>query len=122
MMDPKMTMEVPTQIKEFAEKTLDQAEKGFNAFIEAANKSVGMMPGPATDMSKKVLAMTEQNLRATFDHSKKLLHAKDVQEAFHIQTEFLKAQYAAATEQLKEMGSSVRSSVEDVSKTEVPIR
>ena len=121
MMDPKITMEVPAQIKEFAEKTLEQAEKGFNAFIEAANNSSGMMPGPATDMSKKLLAMTGQNLRSTFDHSKKLLHAKDVQGAIQIQTEFLKVQYAAATEQLKEVGSTIRSSAEDVSKTEVTV-
>jgi phasin len=121
-MDPKMMTEVPTQIKEFAENTLDQAEKGFNAFVEAANNSVGSIPGPATDMSKKVLAMAEQNLLTTFDYSRRLLHAKDVQEAVRIQTEFLKAQYAAANEQLKQMGSSVRSSVEEVSKTEVPNR
>jgi phasin family protein len=81
-----------------------------------------MMPGPATDMSRKLLAMAEQNLRSTFDHSKKLLHAKDVQEAMQMQTEFLKAQYASATEQLREMGSGIRSSAEAVSKTEVPIK
>jgi phasin len=122
MLDAKTAMQVPAQIKEFAEKTLEQAEKGFNSFIEAANKSVGMIPGPATDMSKKLLAMAEQNLRSTFDHSKKLLHAKDVQEAMQMQTEFLKAQYASATEQLREMGNGIRSSAEGVSKTEVPIK
>ena len=122
MLDAKTAMQVPAQIKEFAEKTLEQAEKGFNSFIEAANKSAAMMPGPATDMSKKLLAMAEQNLRSTFDHSKKLLHAKDVQEAMQMQTEFLKAQYASATEQLKEIGSGIRSSAEGVSKTEVPIK
>lgn len=122
MSDANTAMQVPPQIKEFAEKTLEQAEKGFNSFIEAANKSAGMMPGPATDMSKKLLAMAEQNLRSTFDHSKKLLHAKDVQEAMQMQTEFLKAQYASAMEQLKEMGSGIRSSAEGVSKTEVSIK
>jgi phasin len=122
MMDPKMAMQVPVQIKEFAEKTLEQAEKGFSSFIEAANKSAAMMPGPATEMSKKLLAMTEQNLRSTFDHSKKLLHATDVQEALQMQADFLKAQYATATEQLKEMGSSIRSSAEAVTKTAVPIQ
>jgi phasin len=106
-MDPKLAMQVPVQVKEFAEKTLEQAEKGFSSFIEAANKSAAMMPGPATEISKKLLAMTEQNLRATFDHSKKLLHATDVQEALQMQADFLKAQYATATDQLKEMGNSL---------------
>ena len=33
MMDPKMTMEVPPQVREFAEKSVDQAEKAISSFI-----------------------------------------------------------------------------------------
>jgi hypothetical protein len=45
-------------------------------------------------------------MKAAFDHAKKLLQATDLQEAMRLQAEFLKAQYEAATEQLKEMGNS----------------
>jgi phasin len=106
MTDPKSTMEVPAEIKEFAEKSIQQAEKGFDAFIDAANKSVAMVPNPTTEISKKALSFTEQNMKAAFDHARKLLHAKDLPEAVKLQTEFLKAQYAGATEQLKQLGSS----------------
>ena len=115
-------LEVPAQIKEVAEKTIDQAERGFRAFIEAANKSVSMIPNPTTDMSLKALSLTEQNMKAAFDHAKKLLQAKDLQEAMGLQAEFLKAQYEAATEQLKEIGNSVRSSGADVVKKTVEIK
>ena len=115
-------LEVPAQIKEVAEKTIDQAERGFRAFIEAANKSVSMIPNPTTDMSLKALSLTEQNMKAAFDHAKKLLQANDLQEAMRIQAEFLKAQYETATEQLKEMGNSVRSSGADVVKKTVEIK
>ena len=115
-------LEVPAQIKEVAEKTIDQAERGFRAFIEAANKSVSMIPNPTTDMSLKALSLTEQNMKAAFDHAKKLLQAKDLQEAMRLQAEFLKAQYETATEQLKEMGDSVRSSGADVVKKTVEIK
>jgi phasin len=115
-------LEVPAQIKEVAEKTIDQAERGFSAFIEAANKSASMIPNPTTDMSLKALSLTEQNMKAAFDHAKKLLQAKDLQEAMRLQAEFLKAQYEAATEQLKEMGNSVRSSGADVVKKTVEIK
>ena len=115
-------LEVPAQIKEVAEKTIDQAERGFSAFIKAANKSVSMIPNPTTDMSVKALSLTEQNMKAAFDHAKKLLQAKDLQEAMRLQAEFLKAQYEAATEQLKEMGNSVRSSGVDVVKKTVEIK
>ena len=70
MAEQQFKMEIPAQIKEVAEKTIDQAERGFNAFIEAANKSVSMVPNPATDMSLKVLSLTDQNMKAAFDHAK----------------------------------------------------
>ena len=66
-----------------------------------------MIPNPATDMSLKALSHTEQNMKAAFDHAKKLVQAKDLQEAMRLQAEFLKAQYDAATEQLKELGNSM---------------
>jgi phasin len=118
MMDnPKMTMEVPAQVRDLAEKSVNQAEKAFEAFITAANQSVAMIPSPTTEMSKKALSLTEKNMKAAFDHARQLVHAKDMQEAIQIQTEFLKSQYAAATEQLKEMGSSLRSTADEASKT-----
>ena len=40
MTEQKFKLEVPAQIKEVAEKAIDQAERGFSAFIDAANKSV----------------------------------------------------------------------------------
>jgi phasin len=122
MTEQQFKLEVPAQIKEVAEKTIDQAERGFSAFIEAASKSVSMIPNPTTDMSLKALSLTEQNMKAAFDHAKKLLQANDLQEAMRLQTEFLKAQYEAATEQLKEMGTSVRSAGADVVKKTVEIK
>jgi phasin len=122
MTEQQFKLEIPAQIKEVAEKTIDQAERGFSAFIEAANKSVSMIPNPAMDMSLKALSLTDQNMKAAFDHAKKLLQANDLQEAMRLQTEFLKAQYEAATEQLKEMGTSVRSAGGDVVKKTVEIK
>jgi hypothetical protein len=61
MMDPKLKMEVPTQVREFAEKSVDQAEKAISSFMDAASKSVTMVPGPMTDVAKQALAITEAN-------------------------------------------------------------
>ena len=47
-------------------------------------------------------------MKAAFDHAKKLVQAKDLQEAMRLQAEFLKTQYDAATEQLKELGNSMQ--------------
>jgi phasin len=122
MAEQQFKLEVPAQIREVAEKTLDQAEQGFSAFIAAANNSVSMMPNPTADMSLKALSLTEENMKAAFDHAKKLLHAKDLQEAVQLQTEFLKAQYAAATERLREMGGNMQRSNPNRSAKDVEIK
>ena len=45
MTDPKMTMEIPPQVREFAKKSLDQAEKAVSTFLESASESVAVAPG-----------------------------------------------------------------------------
>ena len=47
------------------------------------------MPGAGTEMSKQALSFTEQNMKAAFEHARKLVHATDLQEAMRIQSEFL---------------------------------
>ena len=111
-MNEHLKMEMPHEIREIAEKTIDQAERGFSAFIDAATRSVSMMPAPATALPLKALSISDRNMKAAFDHAKKLLQAKDVQDAMRLQAEYLKAQYEAATEQLKELSSRVRSPAE----------
>src|ERR1700704_5902723 len=106
MVDP-MKMEVPPQVRDFAEKSIEQAEKAFNAFIDAATKSVTMVPGPATEMSKTALSLTEKNVKAALEHARKLVHAKDMQEAVQLQTSFLQSQMASAGEQIKQFGGTV---------------
>ena len=50
MTESKMKMEVPVQVREFAKKSVDQAERAISTFIESASKSVALVPGPMTDM------------------------------------------------------------------------
>jgi phasin len=100
MTDPKIEMEVPLQIREFAKKSVDQTEKAISSFIESASKSVALVPGPMTEIAKQTLAITEKNLKASFEHARKLIQAKDVNEVMRLQSEFLRAQFAAATEPL----------------------
>ena len=101
MMDSKMTMEVPPQIREFAEKSVDQAEKAISSFIESATKSIATVPGP--------IALTEASLKAQFEQARKLMQAKSINEVMLLQSEFMRHQFGAATDQFKKMTSSMLS-------------
>jgi phasin family protein len=83
-------------------------------FFEAANKSMASIPSPTMAISKKVLLLAEQNMKASFDHARNLAHATDVQEAMQIQSEFMKNQFANAEEQMKQMAEGVMSAAKDV--------
>ncbi len=67
MIEPKL--EVPAELRDLAEKTIDQAEKAFGMFFDAANKSMASVPNPGTEISKQALSLTEQNMKAAFDHA-----------------------------------------------------
>jgi phasin len=106
MTDPKVTMQVPAQVREYAEKSVDQAEAAFSSFMESASKSITMVPGPMTDIAKQALSVTEQNVKNSFAHARKLMQAKDIQEVMQLQTEFLRSQFGVATGQFTNLVSA----------------
>jgi phasin len=114
MMEPKL--EVPAELRDLVEKTIDQAEKAFGMFFDAANKSVTSIPTPGTEMSKQALTFTEQNMRAAFEHARKLVHATDLQQALQIQSEFLRSQFTNAGEHMRQITGNVMSAAKDASK------
>jgi phasin len=114
MTEPKL--EVPTELRDLAEKTIEQAEKAFGMFFEAANKSITSIPNPGTEMSKQALSLTQQNIKAAFEHARKLVHATDLQEAMRIQSEFLKSQFTNAGEHMRQITGGMISSAKDTTK------
>jgi phasin len=105
MIEPKL--EVPAELRDLAEKTIDQAEKAFGMFFEAATKSMTTVPGAGADVSKQALAFTEQNMKSAFEHARKLVHATDLQEAMRIQSDFLRSQFTSAGDHMRQMTGSL---------------
>jgi phasin len=102
-------LEVPAELRDLAEKTIEQAEKAFGMFFDAASKSIATIPGPGTEVSKQALSLTEQNMKAAFEHARKLVHATDLQEAMRIQADFLKSQFTNAGEHMREITGKIMS-------------
>ena len=102
-------LEVPAELRELAEKTIDQAEKAFEMFFDAAGKSMASMPGGNTEISKQALSFTEANMKAAFEHARKLVHASDLQEAMRLQSEFLRTQFTNAGDHMREISTKIMS-------------
>jgi phasin len=114
MKAPKL--EVPVELRNMAEKAIVEAEKAFAMFLDAANKSVASIPDPTTEMSKRALSFTEQNMKAAFDHAKTMVQTTDLQKAMQIQSEFLKNQLTNVGEHVKKITEEVMSAAKDASK------
>ena len=111
MSEPKL--EVPAELRDLAEKAIDQAERAFGLFFDAASKSVGAIPAPGTDISKQALSFTEQNIKSAFEHARKLVHVTNLQEAMQIQSEFLRSQFTNAGEHMLQLTGDVMSAAKD---------
>lgn len=110
--------EVPAEMRDFAEKSVEQARKAMDGFITAAQKTVDTFEGSANtvqasakDATRKTLSYAEQNIAAAFDLAQKMVRAKDVQEAMQIQAEFVRSQFEAMQTQMKEFGSMAQSAM-----------
>jgi hypothetical protein len=116
--------EIPAEMRDLAEKSVEQAKTAFDGFIGAANKAVAAADTQATtaqhqsrDLAKRAMGYAEQNVTAAFDLAQRLLHAKDVQEVVQIQTEFVKTQVSSLQAQMTEFGSTVQASAKKVAET-----
>ena len=111
----KTTYELPAEMRELAERNVEQARKAFDGFIGAARRAVETAHGSTEtvrfntqDISRKAITYAENNVAAAFDLAQKLLHAKDLTEVMQHQSDFLKAQMAALQTQFKEMGADAQ--------------
>ncbi len=110
--------EVPAELRDFAERSVEEARKAFEGFLAVAQRTAGVAGDTAStarDGAKSVgahlLTYTEQNVNAAFELAHKLVRAKDPQEAFAVQSEYLKTQLAALQTQAKELGAVFQKSV-----------
>ena len=92
--------EVPAELREVAEKTIDQAERAFGLFFNAARKSTSTAPTP---LSEVLLAFSEESLRTNFEYARKLTWTSSLQEAANVQTELVMRQIGSAQQQIREL-------------------
>jgi phasin len=111
--------EVPTEVRDFAEKSVEQAKKAFDGILGAATKAVSAAETQAStvqtntkEITTKAMSYAERNVAAAFDLAQKLVRAKDMQEVMQHQSDYLKTQAAALQAQLQDFGQVVQTTVQ----------
>ena len=100
------TLEVPVELRELVAGSVDQAEKAFSLFFDTARGSLMTIPHPAMMLSASALLFIERNIKAAFDHARKIVHATNPQEAMRLQAEFLKSQFTSVDEHVRKIAGS----------------
>ena len=116
--------EIPAEMRDFAEKSVEQARKAIDGFLGAAQKTVDTLEGSANtvqssakDATRKTFTYAEQNIATAFDLAQKMVRAKDVQEAMQYQAEYVRSQLEAMQSQMKEFGSMAQSAMKQPGST-----
>lgn len=103
--------DIPEQMRDAADKSVNQAKKAFDNFIEATQKAVANAEGSAkslregaADMNRQALAYVEENVAASFEVAHRLVRARSVEEVAAIQQEFIQRQMKTLADQGKSLG------------------
>lgn len=104
------TYEIPNEMRDFAEKSVEQARKAFDGFMDAAHKAATTVESQAVTAETRARATAdsavsyaEANVAASFAFAQKLLRAKTLEEMMTIQAEFARSQIDTLTKQMSDM-------------------
>lgn len=117
--DPMWNFDVPTQMRQFAEQSVEQAKKAVDGFLTAAQKAASTLETQANtaqagakDVREKVMTFAEENITNSFEYAQKLVRAKDIHEIMALQQEFMKQQMQAMQAQARDLGAAATKAAE----------
>ena len=115
--------EIPEQMREVADKSVGEARKAFEQFLNATQKAMATAENSAksvgegaADVSRQSLAFVEDNIAASFDLAQRLVQARTVQEIAALQQEYVRRQMKNLTEQGKQLGEMATRAARDAGK------
>jgi len=96
----------PFEMTDAAKQAMAQVYGVVDNYFDNLKKTISSAPSGGTEFGEKLKGYAERNASATHDFIKKLSQAKDLQDMFRIQTEFLQAQVSAFSEQTASLAES----------------
>ncbi len=107
--DPRF--EIPTTVRELAERNVEQARAAYMQFMgmahqaqDMASKSSDAVATSAREVYARALRYAEENVDTSFAFASDLARARDFKEFMEIQQRYAQKQVAAYTQQAQELG------------------
>jgi hypothetical protein len=105
--------EIPQQLRDLAEKNVEQARTAYGQFMDAMVQATGMWMTamPTNEMTagfkvvqERAVRFAKQNAEACFALAGELANAKNIQDALAVQSRYGQTQMQAYTLQAQELG------------------
>src|SRR5882724_11303505 len=111
-MPEKQTFEIPQQLRELAEKNIEQARTTYGQFMDALTQAMSAwLSAPSEAITSRVKAVQEraiqfakENAEAGFALANELTKAKDLQDVLRLQSSFAQKQMESYARQAQELG------------------
>lgn len=120
----KSGFEIPEQMRDFAEKSVDQARKAFDDFMNVTQQAVSKVEDSAnamqtgtTDVNRKALTFAEEQVDAAFKFAQDMVRAKDVEEMMSLQQGYLRKQMETLGEQARDLSDTATKAAQDAAKS-----
>ena len=114
--------EIPPQVRELAEKNIDQARKFYDQWMEGISQVMNMWSStPAGEMvpgfdslREQAIKFAKDNAEAAFAQAEKLAQAKDVQDLMTLQSHYAQAQMRSYATQAQELGRLMTTAMQNM--------
>ncbi|WP_346907624.1 phasin [uncultured Roseibium sp.] len=120
----KSGFEIPEQMRDFAEKSVDQARKAFDDFMNVTQQAVSKVEDSAsavqtgtTDVNRKALSFAEEQVDAAFKFAQEMVRAKDMEEIMSLQQGYLRKQMETLGEQARDISDTATKAAQDAAKS-----
>ncbi|MGF1649956.1 MAG: phasin family protein [Hyphomicrobiaceae bacterium] len=115
--------EIPEQVRDVAQRNIEQTRAAYNQFMDMARKAQemaaqqsGTMVEAALEIQSKALSFAEENTRAGFNLASELAKAKDLQEYVEIQQRHAQQQMKTFAEQSQRLGQMMSEAAQRAAK------
>jgi phasin len=108
----KQSFEIPQQLRELAERNIEQARTAYGQFMDAMTQAMGLWSTalPSNEVTSgfkavqdRAVRFAKQNAEACFAMASELANAKDVQDVLAIQSRYAQTQMQTYSIQAQEL-------------------
>jgi len=110
-MPEKQDFQIPQELREFAEKNIEQARVAYGQLTEAMTQAVRAWSAPSTVVTsgfkvvqERAIQFAKENADAGFALASELAKAMDLQDILRLQSNFAQIQMQSFARQAQELG------------------